>query len=169
MTPYERLLERVDTPAIVVTTAVGPTRSGCLVTFATPCSMEPPRFAVWLSTLNQTHEVAAGAAALAVHFLAEKHVATAELFGGTTGYESDKFDRCRWSTGPEGLPLLDDCAGWFVGRVVERLPTGDHTLCVLAPVAAQVLTDEDGGLGLRDVRHITPGRLPSETAPGASG
>jgi len=159
-TPYERLLQRVDTPAVVVTTAVGEARSGCLVTFASPCSMEPPRFAVWLSTVNRTHEVAMGAPALAVHFLAERHRPTAELFGSETGYATDKFARCAWSTGPEGLPVLDDCVGWFVGRVVERLPTGDHTLHVLAPVAAELRQTDDGrALGLREVRDIPPGRL----------
>jgi flavin reductase (DIM6/NTAB) family NADH-FMN oxidoreductase RutF len=160
MTPYERLLDRVDTPAVVVTTAVGETRSGCLVTFASPCSMEPPRFGVWLSTVNRTYELAAGASALAVHFLSEAHRPTAELFGGETGFEIDKFARCGWSPGPEGLPVLDDCVGWFVGRIVEWLPTGDHTLHVLAPVAAEVREPGEGRvLGLREVRDISPGRL----------
>lgn len=158
MTPYEQLLERVDTPALVVTTAVGDDRAGCLVTFASPCSMEPPRFGVWLSTLNRTHELAAGASAFGVHFLSSQQLQVAELFGSQSGYEVDKFAECPWSEGPEGVPLLADCAGWFVGRVVERLPTGDHTLHVLAPVAAQLNVQAEQ-LGLRDVRHITPGRL----------
>ena len=43
-----------------------------------------------------------------------------ELFGGETGDEIDKFERCAWRPGPGGTPLLDGCPNRFVGRVLER-------------------------------------------------
>src|SRR5207248_6722269 len=36
-------------------------------------------------------------------------VTAAALFGARTGDEVDKFTRCRWTSGPAGVPLLDDC------------------------------------------------------------
>ena len=36
-----------------VTTATDGAQAGCLVGFSTQCSIEPPRFGVWLSKLNQ--------------------------------------------------------------------------------------------------------------------
>ena len=60
----------------------------------------------------------------------------AELFGGTTGDEHDKFALCAWEPGPEGLPILAECENWFVGRVLERLDLGDHVGYLLEPEAA---------------------------------
>ena len=67
----------------------------------------------------------------------------AELFGGETADEVDKFARCAWREGPEGVPLLDDCPNRFVARVVWRADAGDHDAYLLEPVAAERESDED--------------------------
>ena len=72
---------------------------------------------------------------LGVHCVPEDAGGLAELFGGETGDAVDKFARVPWHEGPEGVPLLDDCANRFVGRVVERMDAGDHTAFLLEPVA----------------------------------
>ena len=59
----------------------------------------------------------------------------AELFGGETGDDVDKFARCAVAEGPHGLPLLDDCPDWFAGRVIDRHVLGDHVGFLLEPVA----------------------------------
>jgi flavin reductase (DIM6/NTAB) family NADH-FMN oxidoreductase RutF len=48
----------------------------------------------------------------------------------------DKFARCAWESGPSGLPILQECPSWFVGRVLDRLDLGDHVGFLLEPVAA---------------------------------
>jgi flavin reductase (DIM6/NTAB) family NADH-FMN oxidoreductase RutF len=68
--------------------------------------------------------------------------ALAELFGGQTGDEVDKFARCAWHEGPERVPILDECPNWFVGRVLWRADAGDHDLFVLEPVAAENASSE---------------------------
>ena len=73
---------------------------------------------------------------LGVHCVPADAPALAELFGGETGDEVDKFARCEWHDGPEGVPILDACANWFVGRVLNRIAAGDHDLFLLEPVAA---------------------------------
>src|SRR5215208_8451384 len=63
------LISELDYPMFIVTAASGDERAGCLVGFATQCSIHPPRFLVCLSDKNRTFRVAQGADLLAVHFV----------------------------------------------------------------------------------------------------
>jgi flavin reductase (DIM6/NTAB) family NADH-FMN oxidoreductase RutF len=131
---FARVVGQLDYPMLIVTTAAGGERAGCLVGFATQCSIDPPRFLVCVSDKNRTHRVLErGATAIAVHVVPRDAQALVELFGGETGDEEDKFERCAWSEGPGGVPLLDDCESWFMGRIVETVQLGDHTGRVLEP------------------------------------
>jgi flavin reductase (DIM6/NTAB) family NADH-FMN oxidoreductase RutF len=131
---FETVAGRVDYPMYIATTRAGEARSGCLIGFATQCSIDPPRFLACISDKNHTYRVLeAGAESMAVHVVPEHADHLVELFGGETGDEEDKFAQCRWSEGPDGLPLLDDCPSWFAGRILERLPLGDHVGFVLDP------------------------------------
>ena len=134
---FNALVSELDYPMFVVTTAAGSERAGCLVGFATQCSIDPPRFLVCLSKQNRTYRVARGTDVLAVHFLPADAEDLAELFGGQTGDEVDKFALCKWSEGPGGVPLLERCRNRFVGKVVERTDAGDHVAFVLEPIAAE--------------------------------
>src|SRR5687767_10083536 len=98
---FERLVADIDYPLFIVTTAVDGERTGCLVGFATQCSIHPPRFLIGLSHKNHTWRVAHDAPAYAVHVLDRDERELAELFGGATGDEVDKFERCAWHDGPE--------------------------------------------------------------------
>jgi flavin reductase (DIM6/NTAB) family NADH-FMN oxidoreductase RutF len=139
---FQSLVARLDYPMFVVTTVAGGERAGCLVGFATQCSIDPPRFLACISDKNRTYRVLQRASAMAVHLVPEAAGEIVELFGGETGDEADKFASCEWSPGPDGLPLLADCPSWFAGRIVERLPVGDHVAHVLEPYAG-----EDPGQG----------------------
>lgn len=133
---FHRLTGGLNQPMFVVTTQANGERSGCLVGFATQCSIHPERFLVLISEQNHTFRVGQQAEALAVHLLGDDDRPLAELFGAETGDEIDKFERCSWSEGPAGLPILDDVAGWFAGRVIQRTNLGDHVGHVLEPIAA---------------------------------
>jgi flavin reductase (DIM6/NTAB) family NADH-FMN oxidoreductase RutF len=156
----QRLLTELDYPMVVVTTVADGERSGCLVGFQTQCSVHPPRLAVFLSQANHTYGVARRAEHLGVHFLGEEQRHLAELFGSRTGDEVDKFDRCDWRDGPGGVPLLEDCPSWLVGRVLERLPTGDHTCHLLEPIASDHRRDGWRQLGFQQVLDLEPGHDP---------
>ena len=140
----------------VVTVAAGDRRGGCLVGFSTQCSIDPPRFAVWISRKNHTFELARTASVLAVHFLSSDQRDLAALFGGETGDDVDKFTRCRWRQGIGGVPVLEDCTRWFLGRVLEQIPTDDHVGFLLSPMAVES-GDWSGQLGFQSVRSLTPG------------
>ena len=146
----------LDYPMLVVTAYDGSERSGCLVGFTTQTSIDPPRFLVCLSEKNHTHRVARGAELLAVHVLEDDQRDLAELFGGETGDRTDKFSACAWSEGPGGVPLLDDCPAYVVGRILERRPLGDHTGFLLEPVSVEG-ADRAEPLTLDDVEDLEPG------------
>jgi flavin reductase (DIM6/NTAB) family NADH-FMN oxidoreductase RutF len=146
----------LEYPMAVVTTASDGERAGCLIGFASQCSIDPPLIVVWLSKANRTTRVASAASSLLVHFLARDDRPLAELFGGETGDEIDKFARCEWEDGPDGLPLLTGCSRWVAGHVVDRFSTGDHVghLLRLFDGAAGEWT---GMLGFQAVKDIEPG------------
>lgn len=153
---FVALTGRLDYPMLLVTTAVGDTRAGCLVGFSTQCSIDPPRFIVCLSDKNRTTRIAWDSKGLAVHFPPADAHELAELFGAQTSDDIDKFARCAWHTGPLGLPIIDACRRWFVGEVVERRRVGDHIAFVLHPVAA----GDDGSeatLRFDHVKDLEPG------------
>jgi flavin reductase (DIM6/NTAB) family NADH-FMN oxidoreductase RutF len=133
---FDTLAGDLEYPMFIVTVAEGGERSGCLVGFATQSSIDPPRFIVCLSVNNRTFRVGRDARAMAVHLVPADADELVELFGGETGDDADKFERCDWHEGPEGLPILDGCGSWFVGRVLARLEAGDHHAFLLEPFAA---------------------------------
>jgi flavin reductase (DIM6/NTAB) family NADH-FMN oxidoreductase RutF len=134
---FNELTGEIDYSMLVVTTAAGGHQAGCLVGFATQCSIDPPRFLVCISEKNRTLRVAERSDALLIHFVAANAEDLVELFGSETGDEVDKFARCRWHPGPRGLPVLDDCPRWVAGEILERLALGDHRGFVLKPFAAE--------------------------------
>jgi len=124
----------LDYPMFVVTTAYDGERSGCLMGFATQCSIDPDLFVACLSQNNHTHGLALRARLLAVHGLEADQRELAALFGTQTGDEIDKFSRCVWRPGPEGVPVLTDAPRWFIGRILDRAAWGNHTAFLLEPV-----------------------------------
>lgn len=134
MAGSDEFVGRLDPEMCVVTAAAGGERGGCLVGFASQCSIRPVRFVVWLSEVNHTFRVAQSAPVLAVHLLAREQGALAELFGGRTGDKEDKFRHVRWREGYAGAVIVCDAAAWFVGRIVTRVDGGDHVGFVLDPV-----------------------------------
>jgi flavin reductase (DIM6/NTAB) family NADH-FMN oxidoreductase RutF len=150
----------LDYPMTVVTCAADGRRAGCLVGFASQCSIRPPLVTVWVSAANHTHDLARVAAHMAVHWLSVEQGALAELFGSETGDDVDKFARCRWRTSDHGAPVLEDCGRWFVGRVMGQRPTGDHRAFLLEPVETHAGPAWPGQLGYQAVRDLDPGHLP---------
>jgi flavin reductase (DIM6/NTAB) family NADH-FMN oxidoreductase RutF len=152
---FQDLTGRLDVPMVIVTAAADGERSGCLVGFSTQCSIDPPRYLVCISRANHTFAVAARSGYLAVHVLEPSDRELAVLFGEQTGDRVDKFAACSWQT-RRGVPVLDGVRGWFVGRVLDRLPLGDHVGHVLEPVEGRSAPDLDA-LTLLQVDDMEPG------------
>jgi flavin reductase (DIM6/NTAB) family NADH-FMN oxidoreductase RutF len=140
---FDALMGMLDYPMFIVTARRGDERAGCLIGFATQASIDPSRFLACLSDKNHTYRIARETDHVAVHLVPSHADPLAQLFGGETGDEVDKFARCPWHDGPHGLPILDACENWFAARVLERHALGDHVGFLLEPVV---------------VRHGTAGR-----------
>ncbi|HEV2858040.1 MAG TPA: flavin reductase family protein [Solirubrobacterales bacterium] len=140
----------------IVTTRSGEQLAGCLIGFATQCSIDPPRFLVCLSDKNRTTRLAQQADALAVHFVPSSADELAQLFGGQTGDEVDKFAECGWHEGPRGLPILDECDNWFAATILSRHPVGDHIAFLVDPIEAHTGTPLNE-FTFHRARRIDPG------------
>jgi flavin reductase (DIM6/NTAB) family NADH-FMN oxidoreductase RutF len=160
--PFDALVASANAAMVVVTVAAGAQRAGCLVGFHSQTSIEPRRYSVWLSKANHTYRVALLASHLAVHFLADADRDLAELFGGTSGDDVDKFTRCAWDTGPQGVPLLRRCPNRLVMVRTTLLDDGgDHVAVNGRPIAAHSAGDF-APLRFADVRDLHPGHEANE-------
>jgi flavin reductase (DIM6/NTAB) family NADH-FMN oxidoreductase RutF len=149
--------DRVDHPLMVVTVADDRgDLSGCLAGFVTQCSIRPPRYVVCISKLNHTYFVAEQAKAIALHLLGEDQTELASLFGERSGDAICKFDQVGWHRGSMGAPVLDDCAAWLEGGVLDRLSVGDHEAFLMRPASGGSGT-YDGILTLKGAPDFDPG------------
>ena len=156
-----RLAAHTNTPMAVVTAAAPDgRRSGCLVGFWTQCSIHPPRVLACISKTNYTFAVATDAAVLAIHWLGADDRELAELFGGESGDNVDKFERCSWHPGPAGVPVLDGAKGWVAGPVAGRFDAGDHVAFVVGAEAGAADEPSAGELGFLAVKDLEPGHQP---------
>jgi flavin reductase (DIM6/NTAB) family NADH-FMN oxidoreductase RutF len=151
-----RIAESVNAALVVVTAAHNGERSGCLVGFHSQCSIDPVRYAVWISRLNHTYPIATRSDHLGLHFLDESDHDLASTFGGMSGDDVDKFAGVEWSVGDFDVPILTNCKTVVIATRVTCLDDGgDHVGIVCEPVASAV--ERFRPLRLLDVQDITPG------------
>lgn len=143
------MLDELDYPMFIATVP----GDGCLVGFATQCSIDPVRFIVCLSNKNRTYRLAQEATHMALHVVPEDREDLAELFGGETADEVDKLAQVESRPGPGGVPLIKGCP-YVTGSVQDRFDVGDHTAFVL-----DVEAEEGAATPMRfqHARAIDPG------------
>jgi flavin reductase (DIM6/NTAB) family NADH-FMN oxidoreductase RutF len=153
---FHDLVGDLDHPMVIVTAG----RAGCLVGFSTQVSIDPARYLVCVSKANHTHRAASSASTIVVHVLDDADRELAELFGELTGDQVDKLALVPWHEGPDGVPVLEGTAGWFAGRVVDRLDLGDHTGLILEPISGERRRPIARQLGFQAVKDLEPGHGP---------
>jgi flavin reductase (DIM6/NTAB) family NADH-FMN oxidoreductase RutF len=156
---FNELMTQLEYSMLVVTAAAGDEQAGCLLGFSTQVSIHPGRFLVCISVKNRTYRVARQASQLVVHFVPADQGELAELFGGETGDEIDKFARVDWRPGPGGAPIVTALENWFAGQVIERLDFGDHHGFLLEPIEGQSGRGE-GSFTFHRAKRIEPGHEP---------
>jgi flavin reductase (DIM6/NTAB) family NADH-FMN oxidoreductase RutF len=153
------LVAQLDYPMFIVTVAAGGELAGCLVGFATQCSVDPPTFLVCISEKNRTFRVARRAKSAVVHLVPSDATGLAELFGSQTGDDVDKFERCEWEPGPGGAPVVKRLDHWFAGRILERVDLGDHVGFLLEPIAGEARGAQQQ-FSFHRAKRIEPGHEP---------
>jgi len=159
---FDGFISRVDHPMILITTVAGDVHAGCLVGFHSQCSIDPSRYAIWLSKANRTFRISVLAEVFALHFIEERNQDLAELFGTVTGDEEDKFAHCKWTPGLSGVRVLDGCRATITARrVALHDDGGDHACFVLEPHETKAPADFDP-LCFSRVRGLYAGHDASE-------
>ena len=92
-----------------------------------------------------------------MHLLTREHRGLARLFGSETGDRIDKFSRCDWREGPNGLPILRGSPAWFAGRILGRFDLGDHVGHLIEPVAGHACSSLSDLVTYSDVRDLEAG------------
>jgi flavin reductase (DIM6/NTAB) family NADH-FMN oxidoreductase RutF len=154
------LVGRVDYPMYIVTASAGTALSGCLAGFVTQCSILPAHFLVCISKENHTIAIAERAGALGLHLLGSDQLDLARIFGELTDDRTDKFALVDWHPGATGAPVLDLCAAWFEGRVLQRFDLGDHVGHLVEPLAGGG-GGAPGQLWYSSARHLHAGHPPA--------
>lgn len=131
---FDRITQTIDAPLVVVTAADGDERAGCVVGFHTQCSLDPLRYALWLSKANRTYRVALRSEYLGVHLLAAADRQLGMWFGGHSGDDVDTFSGVDVDPGPGGLPLLRQARARFAGRRVSLFDDGGDHACFIVEV-----------------------------------
>ena len=170
---FDSIMASLDAPMAVVTTSAGDERAGCLIGFHSQASIEPQRFAVWLSKANHTSRVALLSTHLAVHLLTDDDHDLAELFGERSGDEVDKFAECDWESSESGPPLLTRCPNRIVLRRLTVLDDGGDHVCIVGEPVDAGTSGRFEPLRLSGVDDLEPGhdaeerpRPPTERAAG---
>lgn len=158
---FDQWMTMLDYPVFVVTTQADGQPSGCLVSFTTQTSVQPPSFLVGMPRNNPTCDMTIRSEYVAVHVLAQRNQVLAKLFSTPTdGDGLNSFEHCSWRSGPAGMPILDDAVAWFVGRMASWSEVGDHVAFLLEPVAVWSPESPEDLLYLSDIDDLELGHEP---------
>jgi flavin reductase (DIM6/NTAB) family NADH-FMN oxidoreductase RutF len=156
LTAFHAFVTALDHSMLIVTTAAGEERDGCLVGFHTQTSIDPPRLLVCLSDKNRTYRLARDSDVLVVHLVPADAPDLAVHFGHETGDEVDKLADVAWHPGPGGAPVIERCRNWIAGEVLERFAFGDHVGFLLEPIAGEA-DENERGLRMAETPKMDPG------------
>lgn len=124
---------------VVVVTVPGAGRpAGFTATSVASLSLDPALLSFGISKTASSWPHLRDSPTAVVHFLASEHEYLARRFA-TSGI--DRFAApTRFSTLPDGEPVLDDVANWLLVDIEARVPAGDHRLVVGRVTRAHVGT-----------------------------
>ncbi|MDG9718329.1 flavin reductase family protein [Streptomyces sp. DH24] len=140
------LFRRHAAGVAVITAQSGTGPVGFTATSLTSVSAEPPMISFGVGTGASSWPAIATTDHVGVHILGEHQQELAATFARSG---ADRFGAPTvWREGPEGVPVLDGVLAWMVGRVVARVPAGDHRV-----VLAEVVLGDPSGTGRPLVYH----------------
>ena len=81
------------------------------------------------------------------------------VLGPATGtvLDPNTFNPIKPGKGPAQLPILDDAAAWFVGKILDRFSLGDHVGHLLQPLDGDPPDALEQWVSFGDVRSLEPG------------
>jgi flavin reductase (DIM6/NTAB) family NADH-FMN oxidoreductase RutF len=138
--PDLRAVFRRHAAGVAVITAASPRGpAGLLATSVTSVSAEPPLISFNVSERASSWPAIAAARYLGVHLLSVEQEELAVRFARSG---EDRFAAPTvWRPGPRGVPLLEGCTAWLVGRTAQHVSVADHHIVVIRMVHADLAPD----------------------------
>jgi flavin reductase (DIM6/NTAB) family NADH-FMN oxidoreductase RutF len=135
-TSYE-LLRLLASPVVAVTSVSRGRFNGMILDSAIRASISPqvPRISVYVHKWHLSHEYIWETGVYGLHLLRQDQFDLIHRLGFASGRDRDKLADLGHTTGPLGVPLLDDCRAGFECRVVNTMDAGAST-CFLADIVA---------------------------------
>jgi len=157
------ILSWLWSPLVVVTAARpgtdgAPARLGAQIAvsaFAASIVPEHPRLLLEIQKRNATHGLIAATGHFAVHLVDRAQAAWVRRFGFVSQRDADKLAGVAWTSGPHGLPILDDAPAYLVCSAVNAMDGGDMTI-YLAEVEQAERRREVAPLRWQEMRPLLP-------------
>lgn len=112
----------------VVSTLDGTRNTGCVANSIMQITSSPATVALSMNHDNYTNSCIKASGRFAVSILSEASPSSLiGQFGFQSGKDTDKFDGVDFTV-KEGLPVLNDCCGYIVCKVIDTMETSTHTV-----------------------------------------
>jgi len=109
------------------------------VGWITRASFRPPMLAIVVSKERSMHSVLESSGEFVVAVPGEELAKETLLCGASTGNGVDRFQQCQFVSKPGNLvkaPLIENCLANFECKIIQQVPSGDHTIFIGEVVAS---------------------------------
>ena len=137
------VLRNIGYGLYVVTSNDGGKDNGCIVNTVMQITSNPVRIAVSVNKENYSHDTIKKTGIMNVNFLTEEApFKVFEVFGFTSGRDTDKFRDCSPSRSENGLVVLPKYINSYMSlKVEEYLDFGTHGMFICSSTEAEVISD----------------------------
>ncbi len=141
---FRRAMANLSAGVTVITTDGPAGRAGLTVSAVCSVTDAPPTLLVCVNRRSGNHRAFLENGTVCVNVLASGQEEIARVFaGGTDRVGTDRFLAAAWDEALTGAPVLAGAAAALVGRVVDIVERGSHS--VLFVEADRILADESAG------------------------
>jgi flavin reductase (DIM6/NTAB) family NADH-FMN oxidoreductase RutF len=154
---FADVLRRFPLAVSVVTVGRGGAENALTVSWATPCSFEPPMFLVAVDRLHYSVDFVNSTRNFAVNVLGEGQERLAGQFARQAMQGEDKLAGVAHREGQTGSPILTDAVAFFDCELAFFVEAGDHYLLVGRVVEAGALRDARPLVGGATLRYQKAG------------
>ncbi len=144
----------------IASTMEGEKPVGCIANSSMQITAEPASIAISINKDNYTHDCIAKNGYFAISILPETtDPKTIGTFGFMSSKNVDKFDTVDYQI-IEGMPVISQCAGYVVCKVINQMDCGTHTVFLGEAVDYDVLCS-DKQMTYESYHKVIKGKAPS--------
>ncbi|RME22954.1 MAG: flavin reductase [Candidatus Zixiibacteriota bacterium] len=137
-----KVLRKLEYGVYVVTMGKGQEGNAFTASWLTQVSSEPPMLAMAIHNKHQSARLLNEQDGFVVHLIPAGSEGFARNFYGPAERGYAKLQATPVSDAPgTGSPLLEGVSGWIDCRIVNRVPTGNHTVFIGEVVAGELKQD----------------------------